>query len=249
MKKLFTILSLALMALSASAQFSSETLEKRFVWYARIGVTADNLAGGNDLFKDSHYIDGESGSKNSIGSKAGMDIDWGFMMRIGKNGLYWGAEVGIGTRGATCKETGYDRDYDYESGQYTSYKYTSKGSVMTWNAKLNFFNIGYKYSLPKDIKLDAHFGLFTSCDFAGGTKYDWGDGDSEKISFDKFKDEDWHYNPFDFGMQIGIGAWWKQFNFDITYQRGFIPAARLEANDKDLHIFSSNVMFRVGYAF
>lgn len=244
MKKFFVMLFVALMAAGASAQVvTSRTYvksKKATTWYARLGVSFDNVAGGNDLVKQAE--EDYSNAEPSIGSKAGMDIDFGFQRPMGNSGLYWGMELGIGTRGGSVKEkwSAYEDEYDYEPGG------ENKGHIMTWNLKYSPFTFGYKYTLTDDWKLDAHLGAYLSYDFAGGTKYSWSDEDEdEKLSFSEIKDEDWDFQCFDAGMQIGIGAWWKKINLDFTYQRGFIPAAKVDGHD----LYSSIFMIRVGYAF
>lgn len=241
MKKFFLMLTVALMAAGASAQVvTSRTYvksKKATTWYARLGVSFDNIAGGNDLFKEGGEYD--EADKTTIGSKAGMDIDFGFQKPMGNSGLYWGMELGIGTRGGSLKEEWEATDDDPAS--------ENKGHVMTWNLKYSPFTLGYKYALTDDIKLDGHVGVFFSYDFAGGTKYSWGDpeDEDEKLSFSQLKDEEWDYTAFDAGMQIGIGAWWKKINLDFTYQRGFCPCAKVYGHS----LTSSNFMIRVGYAF
>lgn len=251
MKKIVIIMVIAVMALSASAQVvTSRTSIKsntKTSWFVRLGMSIDNLTNGKEVIE---YESDEDG-KASIGSKVGMDLNFGFMRNIGKSGLYWGMDLGIGTRGATCKEEGSYEKYDYNLDKYVDYKYTNKGSVMTWNVKYSPFTFGYKYSITDDLKLDGHVGAYVSYDFAGGTKYEWdGDDESEKLSFSEMKEENWDYMPLDAGLQIGIGAWWKKFNFDITYQRGFVPAASVYYDRaKRANIYSSNLMLRLGYTF
>lgn len=261
MKKFFILMAAAVMAASASAQVvTSRTKIKsksQTTWYVRLGVSADNLTNGGEIFEDENNRESDD-AKTSVGSKVGMDLNFGFMKNIGKSGLYWGMELGLGTRGATLKQEGEDHGWSYKNGQYEEWteKYSNKGSVMTWNLKYTPFVLGYKYSLTDDLKLDAHLGIYVSYDFAGGTKYDWDDGDSEKLSFSELKKKSWDYLPVDGGMQIGIGAWWKKLNFDITYQRGFVPAAQVGVGSHGYNgtyhkvsVYSSNVMFRIGYAF
>ncbi len=236
MKKFFVMLAVALMTASASAQVvTSRTYVKSkraTIWYARLGVSFDNVAGGNDVFSPSNVNAIGEDAEYSIGSKAGMDVDFGFQRPIGNSGIYWGMELGIGTRGASMKA-------EFEDGE-------NKAHIMTWNAKYSPFTIGYKYALTDDWKLDAHLGAYVSYDFAGGTKYSWGGDDpDEKLSFSEIKDEAWDFQCLDAGMQIGVGAWWKKVNLDLTYQRGFITAAKVAGCD----LYSSNIMIRVGYAF
>lgn len=243
-----------LMAVSASAQvMTSRTTVKskaETTWFIRLGMSINNLANGTDAYLSNFDDDGEG----SVGSKVGMDLNFGFMKNIGKSGLYWGMDLGLGTRGASCKGSWHSPEYEYVDGKKIEYiaTYNEKGSVMTWNLKYSPFTIGYKYAITDDLKLDGHLGIYVSYDFAGGTKYKWEyDDDSEDLSFSEIKDEDWDYQPFDAGMQIGIGAWWKKFNLDITYQRGFVPAANLWNGNKNNYsdIYSSNLMLRIGYAF
>lgn len=250
MKKFFIIMASVLMAISADAQVvTSRTTYKAknsTQWYARIGMSINNAAGGND------FVDGmkSEGVDASIGSKVGMDIDFGFQKSIGRSGLYWGMELGIGTRGASLKEkyAAYDDGYESEPGG------ENKGHFSSWNVKYSPFTFGYKYSLTEDIKLDGHLGAFFSYDFSGKTKYSWGDGEDEKETISYLKDN-YDFKCFDAGMQVGIGVWWKKFNLDFTYQRGFVPAAKVfaEAYDdydvKECKLYSSNFMIRLGYAF
>lgn len=247
MKKFFIIMASVLMAISSDAQVvTSRTTYKAknsTLWYGRIGMSINNAAGGNDIvdaMKD-EYTDA------SASSKVGMALDFGFQRNIGRSGLYWGMELGIGSRGASIKEKYRDEE---ESGE-------NKGHFSSWNVKYSPFTFGYKYSLTDDIKLDGHLGAFFSYDFSGKTKYTWGDGEDEKQSISYLKDN-FDFNCFDAGMQVGIGVWWKKFNLDFTYQRGFVPAAKVivetfdgvrDYDEVECKLYSSNFMIRLGYAF
>jgi hypothetical protein len=61
------------------------------------------------------------------------------------------------------------------------------------------------------------------------------------------------FQRFDAGIQAGVGVWYKKFNFDITYQRGFVSACDVmidwSDSDASYKVFSSNLMLRVGYSF
>lgn len=237
MKKFFIIALMGVMSLGASAQIlTSRSYNKSktpTMWYARLGVSLDNIAGlGSCTF------DNEDG-KASLGTKAGFVVDFGFQRPIGKSGLYWGMELGLGNRGFSTK---YENKWDDESEEM---------SVVTYNIMYSPFTIGYKYALTDDIKLDAHLGLFASYDFShsltlkeDGVKYEDGD------NWDEFK-SDCNYEEFDAGLQLGIGVWYKRFNFDITWQRGFTTLAEYEKYDSYDYATgnSSNLMLRLGVAF
>jgi len=239
MKKFFVMLAVALMAASASAQVvTSRTYvksKKATTWYARVGMSINNFAGAGD------YMDAAKaeGADVSFGSKIGADVDFGFQRPIGGSGLYWGMELGIGSRGFSFE----DKEADY----------SKEFNVSAWNVKYSPFTFGYKYSITDDLKLDGHIGAFLSYDFTGSTSGSINDeGDVyDVVGWKEFKDRS-DYIEFDAGMQIGIGAWWKKFNIDFTYQRGFVSASDLVGGYDDeysVKLKSSNFMIRVGYAF
>lgn len=239
------------MAASASAQVvSSQTYmksKKATLWYARLGVSFNNVAGANEVAEAGMEGDGSY----SLGSRAGMDLDFGFQRPIGNFGLYWGMELGIGTRGGSVKY-----DYDEEDGGGSE-----NGHISTWNVKYSPFTFGYKYTLTDDIKLDAHLGAYVSYDFSGKSVWSWsGESEDEEQTISDLKDSSWDFQPLDAGIQFGVGVWWKRFNLDLTYQRGFVPAAKASVgfydsyyggliNEKDYSLYSSNFMIRLGVAF
>ncbi len=220
MKKYLLIAATMFMAVTASAQvMRSRTyvLEKNTMWYGRIGMSINNVAGmPSDL---------------NASSKTGMDIDLGFHKNIGEGGVYWGMEFGFGTRGCQWEN---ENNWDHDE--------TIKASITTWNVKYSPVTFGYKYSVTDDIKIDGHLGIYASYDFTKTYKYD-----GEEVDID---DTDFDYQEFDAGLQVGVGVWYKRFNLDFTYQRGFLPVATVwnyDEDEKDLH--SSNFMIRLGIAF
>lgn len=240
MKKVLLVLAGLAMTMAAGAQVvTSRTMVKaksQTMWYARVGMSIDNLTGiPSDEYTDS-YGGYSVTEKNSGGSKVGMDIDFGFHRNIGRSGLYWGMELGIGTRGASFK---YEFDETYTDGE--RYSESEKTSLSAWNIKYSPFTFGYKYGITNDIKLDVHLGAFISYDF---TKK-WKDVDGDDM-FDYFD-----YQSFDAGMQVGVGVWYKKFNLDLTYQRGFVTAfdGYNQNTGEDFSAKSSNFMIRLGYAF
>ena len=192
MKKVLLIALLAVFGISANAQIlSSRTVTKpksNTMWILRAGMTLNNAT------------DNQGG-----GSAIGFDATIGFNKPISSSSVYWGMDLGVGTRGFSFK--GYDDE------TYDALAYAVRFSPVTF---------GYKYAFTEDFKLDGHLGAYASYDFA-------------------HNDEAEGLDDFDAGVQVGIGAWWKRFNLDVTYQRGFCDMA---GDSK-----SSNVMIRLGIAF
>ncbi len=214
MKKLILIfVAFILTAASASAQVvTSRTLVKsksQTVWFARVGMSLNNLAGiptDDDL---------------SVGTKVGLDVDFGFHRNMGKSGAYWGMELGVGSRGASFDD------------------YGEKTNLSAWNIKYSPVTFGYKYSLTDNIKIDGHLGAFVSYDFSKK----WEDEDGDDLLYDI------DYQDFDAGIQVGIGIWWKKVNLDFTYQRGFVNAFEVYDGYKEKGVNSSNFEIRLGFAF
>ncbi len=137
MKKLVIALFAAMLCISAQAQLrTSRTFFKsnsRTEWILRAGVSFNNIAG----------TDAEG-----LSSKTGFDVDFGFNKYFGQSNLYWGMELGVGTRGASL-------EYEGEKEGFTSY-----------NVKYSPFTIGYKFPVTEAIKIDPHVGGYLSYDFS-----------------------------------------------------------------------------------
>lgn len=215
MKKLIIMAVACVMGLSASAQILTSR-----TFTERKSTTIRYIRVGGSF----NNVTGDISKDNdALGSKLGYDVAFGFQKNFGQSAAYWGMELGVGTRG-----------YSAEEGDYEE-------SVIFHSAKWSPFTFGYKYALNDDIKIDGHLGAFVSYDFAGKGKYK-NEYDEEDIDFSDLKD---YYKQIDAGLQVGVGVWYKRFNLDLTYQRGFIDAN----DDSDYSIFSSNFMVRLGVAF
>lgn len=223
---------MSVMALGASAQMlTSRTYTKAknpTLWYARLGASFNNVAGLGDAEYDA------DGLESSFGTKTGFVVDFGFQKPIGKAGLYWGMELGLGNRG-------YSYSHNMDGG--------GEFSLLAWNVTYSPFTFGYKYSITDNLKIDAHIGAFLSYDFAHGLSAKE-NGEKLDPDWDKFKDGT-NYNEFDGGLQLGIGVWFSRFNLDVTWQRGFSPLAEYEKIDSYDYVTgnSSNIMLRLGVAF
>lgn len=253
MKKFILITVAASMAVAASAQVKfSRTFGKKesnVTWFVRAGVNFNSVSGdidehyyhGEDFYTEENGWDEKRGPEEvKIEGKTGFDVSFGFNKPFGKSSAYWGMELGIGSRGysATEVEQVEERIYDADLGR-NNYRYTycdgDKGDFTAYNVKFVPFMVGYKYGVTKDIKIDAHIGAFVSYDFAIS-------GDCDDVNGAEEEPE-----SLDAGMQLGIGAWYKRFNLDLTWQKGFLEYSNADCYaDAAKH---SAIMLRVGVAF
>lgn len=236
MKKFLLLAMTALMALTASSQ--ELPAHDGCTWYVRLGMSLNNATGGKMVKELNQASDLEH---YSMGTLVGMAADFGFQYDITDFGIYWGMEFGVGNRGFSIK--------DEYMGEW------EKSSMRIWSIKCAPLIIGYKYPISNDIKLDAHIGAYASSDIAGQK---WKLSDSQGNKMDDDNTSDANLNDADVGVQAGIGIWFKRFNLDVTYQRGFIPMAKPNVTfmnsdfsffNKSYNLYSSNVMVRLGVAF
>lgn len=236
-----------------STTFTKAPKEKsKTEWFVRLGLSCNNLTGAaskevNKEIKDEDDDDVKAG----FGTRANYDLMFGFNKYFGKTDLYWGMEFGLGTRGGSFTS----------KGEYYGESFNEKCYLNTYNVKYTPFVIGYKYPINDDFKIDAHFGLFLSFDFAGSyTEDGWSKYDGEKETFNEswsVYDEDIDFIPVDGGIQLGIGVWYRKFNINFTWQRGFAPYMGsfpwgeevYNRNDDRLWYNSSNAIISVAYAF
>lgn len=226
---------------SASDFFDCSDGDKT-VWVFRAGVSVNTIIGpGTKEIKD------ELSANGGLSAQAGYDVSIAFQRQLSQaRGMYWGMELGVGTRG--CRA--HDKFSLNEEG--VDMKVKAQSYLLTHNIKWSPITLGYRFSLTDNFWLDAHVGWYLSYDFAGKihektTISGLEGGDiTDSYSYNVVNSKN---NCLDTGAQIGIGVWYKQFNFDVTYQQGISPANDV-MDAKDLkRILSTNVMFRVGYAF
>lgn len=156
----------------------------------------------------------------NFGRRAAYQIDLGFQKAFTNVGLYWGMDFGLGSRGFKIDEDGYE------------------DKMIGHNFQLSPANLGWKYEIFDNFKVDLHLGAYLSCDYTGKevTKYA---GVKETLKMKDFEG----YNRFDAGMNIGFGVWYGRYNLDFTFQRGFVSAI------DDIDMYASNLMLRLGVAF
>ncbi len=266
MKKIILLAVVAIITLSTSAQVKySRTFGKKesnITWYLRAGVNFNMVTGDYD--EDNYHWETqwvgseESGAfeevrgreETMVKGKVGFDISAGFNKPFGKSPVYWGMELGFSSRGLTATNIEHDEEFDWENLDYIqSYEEGDKGNFTAYNAKLVPFMIGYKYDISKDLKLDAHIGAFvsydfaTSCDMSNDYEYDEDMKDIHNIP-----DGEEEFDALDAGLQLGIGAWYKRFNIDLTWQKGFMHYVDGPYVDNG-GAKNSAIMVRLGVAF
>lgn len=225
MKKLLLVAVLAVLGLSANAQLNLNRTfaEKKSntTWILRAGV---NFAGLSESLCDNH-------KSSDYGNKTGYDVAISFQKPLSDFGMFWGMELGLGTRG-------YSYEDDSEHSSYES-------SLLAHNVRFSPFTFGYAYSINDNMKVDAHLGGWISYDFAGTEKWEDtynGKTDEGDRSISDMDD----YTEIDAGMTLGVGFWYNRFNIDLSWQKGFINQAD---NNCDCSTTTSNIMLRVGVAF
>lgn len=199
-------------------------------WYLRGGfnimslVPADNAAG-----------------KDYYGSKLGYDLSLGFQKPMGSSGLYWGMEWGATSCGG---EYGVHRLVVNRRGYSNYYEESDRKASLFCNAvRFIPFTLGFKKAVVSDFAIDVHTSLFASYNYTLGKLEREIRDYHYSNSYRKDKLHIGDAKPGDVGVQLGIGVWWKNFNLDFTYQRGFVHENYIQ------NMSHSNFMIRLGGGF
>ena len=235
MKKLIFFSLCILASISANAQLvKSRTFAKKesnTTWYTRLGLSVNNMAGNMSETPWANLNEIPS-IGSSWGSAASYDITFGFQKPINRSDVYWGMDLGIGTRG-----------FSHECYAQGTSKLNEK--LNSHNVKFSPVTFGYKHELFDQFSIDIHVGGYFSYDFAGklnrvfdGTNPLYEEESDQTIgNIEK-------YVRYDAGVAAGAGIWYNRFNLDFTYQRGFISVVEF---DEDM--YSSKFMIRLGVSF
>lgn len=230
MKKLFFLSLFTLASIAANAQLvKSRTFakeESNTTWYTRLGLSFNNIAGNPEYLPWSNQ-----GSDFSWGTKAGYDISFGFQKPISHSDIYWGMDLGIGTRG-------YTNNYLLRDGNKINEK------LNTHNVNFSPLTFGYKHEIFDQLSIDLHIGGYFSYDFAYKQNLTYDETGETYDEIESYNSIDEHLVRYDAGIAAGAGVWYNRFNLDFTYQRGFINAIEY---DEDMH--SSKFMVRIGVRF
>lgn len=157
---------------------------------------------------------------DDLDRKFAYDVALSFQKPLSDFGMFWGMELGLGTRGYSFSED------DYEENS------------LAHNIRFSPFTFGYAYAINESVKIDAHLGAWLSYDLFGEWTSEY-DGDEESIKINDIDD----YNNLDYGVTFGIGVWYDRFNLDLSWQRGLSEVI------KDSEMSTNNMMICLGIAF
>ncbi len=187
MKKILALAVIAMFAVSASAQrgkVASKGALDNVEFYGHAGLTFASLAGDDaDDWK----------------SNTGWNLGAEFRKPL-KGAWYWGAGIGLQTKGAKMK------------GSTSDDKVTL--NITTFEVPVNF---GYMINLAQGVDLDLHAGAFVDVDMFGKFKVKSG-GMSDSSSMGDWDD----FSRLNLGVQAGLGLWFNQIGVNLGYSYGFM---------------------------
>lgn len=206
MKKLLIMLFVAAFPLLAYAQTDDQT-----IGYVMGGLNMHSITGDDYNAADNMGL--------------GYNFVFGIQKPLGQNeNLYYGYEVGMGTRGSWTVEDGVD-------------------SKMVDHAIQIGLNLVYKIRISDTQSLDLHVGEVTTADMFGKTVGTVKVGGETYTSETKLKDYGTGFRMSDITFVPGLTIWFGNFGVDVSWQRGLIPMS------SDSDICQSNLLFRLAYKF
>lgn len=167
---------------------------------------------------------------NKFDSRIGFYVGGEIQKPIITDGMYVGAGLGLKTKG---------------------YKYDKSGNKQDENLTALEIpvNLGYNIRLAEDFKFNVHGGLFIDYALFGKTT---------RTGLDDVKLGDYtdntnglydEYSKFGWGLAVGGGIWYKQFNLDVNFQFGMNKPAEMPAPRGKLDNKYNQVAVTLGYAF
>lgn len=206
MKKLLIMLFVAAFPLLAYAQTDDQT-----TGYVMGGLNMHSITGDDYNAADNMGL--------------GYNFVFGIQKPLGQNeNLYYGYEVGMGTRGSWTVKDGVD-------------------SKMVDHALQIGLNLIYKIRISDTQSLDLHVGEVTTADMFGKTVGTVKVGGETYTSETKLKDYGTGFRMSDITFVPGLTIWFGNFGVDVSWQRGLIPMS------SDSDICQSNLLFRLAYKF
>lgn len=155
---------------------------KKCQWYGRMGVL---IPVSVDKSHDAH-----------VNPSAGFDLDFGFKLRMGRHGWYWGMDLAMITGGFSVKSATY---YDTRTHNTVTRK---GGSTSTIGGRLGLTSFGWRAKFS-DFTTDINAGIAISvC--------------SEAKMHNKGYFDEVYMEPAAIHFPIGIGVAYKKLTLDFT---------------------------------
>jgi len=203
MKRIILLLSLIAFPLTALAQNEDLNL------YVKGGLNMHSITG--DDISASDYMG------------IGYNVVVGYDKSLGQTeNLFYGYEVGLGTRGSWYAKDGAK-------------------SKMVNHAMQIGVSLIYRVPIADNQSLDLHAGLGSTMDFAGKSTSEAKVGDEVYSSEVKLKDYGSGFRRSDIYIAPGITLWLGRFGMDVSWQRGLMPM------QADTNTCASNILFRLAY--
>ncbi|MFI3319126.1 MAG: hypothetical protein SNH88_08075 [Rikenellaceae bacterium] len=191
---------------------------------------------------------------DQLNPKAGFSLLYGTTIKIGKSGLYYGAEAGIATRKLSYTEsdesvyetdrkteTIYEVDYnDYSVSSYqnttiTDYQHRTT-DIIDYKGMETFLvpvKLGYKFPISSKCQMDTSLGFYTAfgfeSEYSGEVSYiTYTNGvESSRSSYTYSGLPAGNINT---GLLFGVGVWYLNLiNLSMEYQQGLSSAIFDEA--------------------
>ena len=156
-----------------------------------------------------------SGDGSDLSRHPGYAVSGGLMLFFGKDCRGLYYNASFGLGMNGCS---YNDDYGYSDDEYCLEQHY---------AELMPAGLGYMLPVSKNVKIDGHAGIFVNYAF-------------KENHLSKEADLD----AWDSGIQMGVGLWYKRYNLDLSWHRGFVDKAHAE--DK---FCTSNLMVSLGISF
>lgn len=169
-------------------------------------------------------------SENDRGQRStlpfGGVFSWGFRKPFNNSTLavYWGMEYGLAPYSTAHHGWHHNTEfltiYTSDGQQHKIPSYSESLYVSVYSHALNArpLMIGLDYKVAPDVSVDLHLGLGINATFFGRYIYDLGDsyGTKHGDGAIPFRKNDGKNRRLYCDLQLGLGAWWRNLNLEVT---------------------------------
>lgn len=283
------VLILAVGISTAKADINSQLELPEFtsgktVWAIKVGININKVSGSatgvaKEMWAAEKKWGDEGWQTANYTNYTSYDVTAMFTKSFGQRPMYWGMELTFGSRGYGSQRT-YNATHTITASGPNRHTFTMDDahteSLKEYNVQFSPFTFGYRYTFFERMAVDIHLGVYAEYDFAGISKIDIKDiahyTFPERPDFNKttdksnsyemkFGDEETPFHKFDAGIKLGVGYWFGHFNFDFTWQRGFVPyydngddkvkigSGKKAVTKKRGNFYANGFILRLGYSF